>query len=164
MKNTTLSARATLAVAVALGIGISLGGCAAGSADNDSGAGSSQTEQGTTTDSGDAPADNASSDGFVDPDGEVPDWVAAGFPIYPGSEVAGFDEISGVTMISFSVPSVDPDGKDLYNWLVDQYSQNGWTTRNLDDEHMSFDADNADGRIASINVTKATYVMTAEKG
>lgn len=165
MKNTAHFAQVPLAIVLVLGVSISLGGCAAETTDTTSGSGTSQSDQGNSTDAGEqAPAEGADSKGFVDPDGEVPDWVAAGFPIYPGSEVAASGEASGLTIISFSVPSVDADGEELYNWFVEQYGQNGWTARNLDAEHMSFDAENSDGRTSSVNVTKATFVMSVSKG
>ncbi len=161
MFNTAHNARVALSVAIVLGVGFSLGGCAAEQAGD--GGGTSQTDQGSSADSGDkAPADDAGAKGFVDEDGDVPDWVAAGFPIYPGSKAAASAKASGITIISFSVPKSDE--QTIYAWFVDQYSQNGWSATNLDDAHHSFDATNTDGSTSAVNVTKATYVMSVSQG
>lgn len=163
MKKRSHSAQVPLAVALVMGIGLSLGGCAAEPTDNGGGAGSSQTEQGATIDGGEkAPAEDAGSKGFIDEDGEVPDWVAAGFPIYPGSVVAASGGAGDKTMISFSVPNADE--QTIYEWFVEQYSQDGWEIRNPDDVHSDFDATNTDGREAYFNVTDATFVMSVSKG
>ena len=161
MSTTVNTVRTPLAIAITLGVSLALGGCAAETADieNDT----SQTDEGGSTDAGEnAPADDAGSEGFVDKKALVPDWVAAGFPIYPGSVSAASGESGGSTMISFSVP--DSDEQTIYDWLVEQYSQNGWEARNLDDDNSGFDATNADGREAYFNVTKATFVMSVSQG
>lgn len=165
MKQSPQSAHAPLLIALVLGVGLSLGGCATQPADSGGTSNSSQEDPGTPSDGDNSgTSDGDSSQGFVDEDGDVPDWVAAGFPIYPGSVAAGSGEAGDLTIISFSVPDVGSDGQELYAWFVDQYSQNGWSTSGLDDEHMSFEASNTDGRTASLNITKATYVMSVSKG
>jgi len=163
MKNTSHSAQSLLSAAVVLGLGVSLAACSTQPTNDDSSAVSSQTEQVETSDGEvSAPAEDTVSQGFVDEDGDVPDRVADGFPIYPGSEVAAAAESGDKTIISFSVPSAEAQA--IYDWFGDEYSQNGWEARNMDDENMSFAADNTDGRSATINVTKSTFAMSAGQG
>lgn len=162
MNATSKIARTSLAIAVVLGISFSLGGCAAEPAVNDGGAGKSQTDQGATSDGADkAPRNEVNSHGFVDKKGEVPDWVADGFPIYPGSVFYAGSESHGTQILGFSVS--DADEQTIYKWLVEKYSQDGWQARNFDEVSSDFDAIHADGREAYINVTQSSFVMTAKQ-
>ncbi len=155
MKTTSRFAHTPLAIALALGIAVALGGCASEPIVDGGDTGSSQSGENT-------PAEGASSTGFTDKKGLVPDWVAEGFPIHPNSVSAGAGEAGGETMISFSVPNVDE--QDLYDWFIEQYSQNGWEAHDLDPVSYDFSATNADGRKAYVNVTKSTFVMSVKRG
>ncbi len=163
MKSTSRYAHLSLTVALALGIGISLGGCSTEPNETSTDGGPSQIEQDATTNGTEhTPAEDAASKDIVDEDGEIPDWLAAGFPLYPGSRVAASGESGDFTIISFSVPSAE--AQEIYDWFVEKYSEDGWVASYLDDESMSFEAENADGRSASINVTKSTFVISATQG
>ncbi len=163
MKIMSRYAQIPLTVVIALGIGTSLSGCSSDTNDKSTDGGSSQIEQDATTDAVEnVPAENASSKDIVDEDGDIPAWLAEGFPLYPGSRVAASGESGDVTIISFSVPNAEE--QEIYDWFVEKYSENGWASSYLDDESKSFEAENADGRTASVNVTKATFVISASQG
>lgn len=165
MKSMSRYAPITFTAVITFGIAVSLGGCSSDTTDAGTDGGSSPIEQavttsGTTTTPDADDATNAQD--IVDEDGEVPDWLAEGFPLYPGSRVAASGESGDLIIISFSVPNAEQ--QEIYEWFVEQYSVNGWEASYIDDEHGSFEADNADGRTASINVTKSTFVISASQG
>lgn len=154
MKNTSHSAKTSLAVALVLGIGIALGGCAAEPVTGGSGPDSAQTDPGAKPDTNDK--------GSVDKNADVPGWVIDGFPLYPGSENYAVTESYGTQILGFTVPKSDE--ATIYQWFVEQYSQNGWESYDHNDETSDFGATHADGREVYINVTQASYVMTAKQG
>lgn len=162
MKHLTGSTPLSLALALAVGVTLSLSGCAPEPAGNGGDTGTSQTEPDAATDNAEKPADGPNEYGFIDEDGAVPDWVAEGFPLYPGSVNYAVTEAAGSQILGFTVPNVDE--ATIYQWLVDQYSQNGWESYDHNDETSDFGATHADGRETYINVTQSSYVMTAKQG
>lgn len=161
MGSTLKFARAPLGIAILLGASLTLGGCAPepGTPNTDAPASDQSSSNGATEN---PPADDSGPKDLVDDEGIVPDWFPGEFPLYPGSVSAGFGEVADKTMISFSVPGSDEE--TIFQWFVEQYSQNGWEAHNLDEVSSDFDAINADGREAYINVTKGTYVISASRG
>jgi hypothetical protein len=163
MKKPSLHARVPLALATVLGLSITLAGCSSDPEEPAGAADSSQTTQAATPPADEnPPADDTPDGGLVDEDNVVPDWVTEGFPIYPDSRVAASSDGGTTFIVSFSVPAAEE--RTIYDWFVDQYSQNGWVGRDFVEDSGSFEADNADGRTVSIDVTKSTFVMTAQQG
>ena len=115
----------------------------------------------SAADAPDAPAADGDTDAqdIEDEDGELPDWLSEGFPLYPGSRVAASSEVGDIAIVSFSVPNAE--AQEIFDWFIAQYSAEGWVTDYVEPDGMALEATNADGRNASIDVTKSTYVISA---